>query len=65
MTPTTFKCRQCGHLFISIEGDFVAPSPLEQKTCPKCGSRNTQKTSFIDKLSPTAKVIKNHGKLLL
>ena len=38
MTPTTFKCRQCGHLFISIEGDLIAPSFQAKKPCPKCGS---------------------------
>lgn len=45
MKPLTFKCCQCGHPFISIEGDFIAPSPQEQKTCPKCGSMNIRQVN--------------------
>lgn len=46
MRPTTFKCRQCGHIFISVEGDFIAPSFKGKKVCPKCQSGNVHKVTL-------------------
>ena len=47
---TTFKCNQCGHVFDSIytEDGFIAKTNFPH--CPKCGSENVRKTTFIDKL---------------
>ena len=46
----TFKCKQCGHKFeaFDTEGGIIAGQNLP--CCPKCGSGETRKANFIEKL---------------
>jgi DNA-directed RNA polymerase subunit RPC12/RpoP len=46
----TFKCKQCGHTFEAFytEGGIRCGPNLPH--CPKCGSGDTRKENFIDKL---------------
>jgi transposase-like protein len=46
----TFKCKQCGHKFeaFDTEGGIIAGPNLP--CCPRCGSSETRKANFIEKL---------------
>lgn len=47
---TTFKCKQCGHVFASIytEGGFI--DKLNLPHCPKCVGDNTRKATLMDQI---------------
>ncbi len=37
----SYKCRECGHLFIHKTGGFILQ--ISAPKCPKCGSKNVEK----------------------
>jgi Zn finger protein HypA/HybF involved in hydrogenase expression len=46
----TFKCKQCGHKFEAFDTEGGIISEPNLPCCPKCGSMETRKANFIEKL---------------